>query len=190
MGLASLCMCCICYEPSIPTLHYATHAAAASPPCLVSSACFGSPPSVSHRGQPNPPTLDELKRRRRAMPQEPAPHHLALAASVAVLLLSSPLLHRSHMAADHHSQHHDHQGDGGGGMQMVFEYGSRTTVWFNGLQTASAASYVAVLGGLFVMAVLHEGLAALRSASVVRAAAAGAAAQEAEAMHAYMGLKR
>lgn len=63
-------------------------------------------------------------------------------------------------------------------MQMTFEYGFQTIVWFSSLRTESPVAYAAVLAGLFLCAILHEALAAYRSAVLALPTAVGP--QEAE----------
>lgn len=94
---------------------------------------------------------------------------------VAVLLCSTPLLRSSptSSAMNLHSHLHshgasatDHQHDleQAMPMQMVFEYGYQTSIWFSSLRTDTPASYIAVLIGLGLLAFVHEGLTVYRKA--------------------------
>ncbi|KAG2495552.1 hypothetical protein HYH03_006495 [Edaphochlamys debaryana] len=101
----------------------------------------------------------------------PLSTNLTILGVVALLLLSTPILRGADM---HHKHGHDHSAHAGhnhgdmsstGGaapMQMAFEYGYHVTVLFASIHTDTMASYVAVLLGLLLLAVVHEGLTTYR----------------------------
>ncbi|GFR44532.1 hypothetical protein Agub_g5802, partial [Astrephomene gubernaculifera] len=98
---------------------------------------------------------------------------LMLLSAVAVLLCLTPILQgpdakstvSMSMDASGHD-HHQHQvadaKQHAMPMQMVFEFGCQTTLWFSCLKTNTYISYIAVLIGLSLLAFVHEGLTAYR----------------------------
>ncbi|KXZ41512.1 hypothetical protein GPECTOR_421g280 [Gonium pectorale] len=82
------------------------------------------------------------------------------------------------MDAAMHDHDHGAMASMGMGMPMAFEYGYKTTLWFSSLRTDTVASYAAVLLGVFLLAVLHEGLAAHRQMAQAGRALPGAASSE------------
>ncbi|GIL57957.1 hypothetical protein Vafri_13154 [Volvox africanus] len=101
--------------------------------------------------------------------------NLVVLCILAVLLCSTPILRGTAPppSVSMHSMHsHDHDHGATSSdlhqhtipMAMFFEYGCKTTIWFSSLRTDTPASYVAVLLGLGLLAFVHEGLTAYRSA--------------------------
>ncbi|GIL78224.1 hypothetical protein Vretimale_7597 [Volvox reticuliferus] len=102
--------------------------------------------------------------------------NLVIFSIVAILLCSTPILRGTapptsmSMHSSMHSHDHEH-GESSSDlhqhtmpMAMFFEYGSKTTLWFSSLRTDTPASYIAALLGLGLLAFVHEGLTAYRSA--------------------------
>ncbi|EFJ41888.1 CTR type copper ion transporter [Volvox carteri f. nagariensis] len=94
--------------------------------------------------------------------------NLIILGVMAAFLCSTPMLSGTAPASvPMHAHSHDFGADSGDHqnvmqMQMVFDYGYKTTLWFSSLRTDTIASYIAVLLGLGLLAFVHEGLTVYR----------------------------